>query len=186
MLQTADESASPIGFSGSQIGGRLPVLLSALLVAAGYYALAIVGTALSVPPSGFAIIWPATSFLTSVLLLTPPRHWWLYLLAVVPAHLQMVHFHNADVPFIVILCQIAGNFTLAVATALVSRALIEQPLRFDSFQSLLKFILLGCLIVPACVNALILGGHLWSGWATDFWTSWRQWMLASISCPRVA
>jgi signal transduction histidine kinase len=181
MLQTAGESASPIGFGGSQTVVRWPVLVSALLVAAGYYALAVVGTALSVPPSGFAILWPATAFLISVLLLTSPRFWWLYLLAVVPVHFHLVRsFQTADVPFLVVLCQIAGNFALAIATALVSRTLIEQPLRLDSFQSLLRFVLLAGLVVPACVNALILGGHVWTGWATDFWISWRQWMLASI------
>jgi signal transduction histidine kinase len=155
--------------------------LSMVLTSAGYYALAVVGTVLSVPPSGFAIIWPATAFLVSVLILLPTRHWWFHLLAVIPAHVHVVYrFQSADLPLIVVLTQLAGNFGLAIATGLVVRITSEQPLRFGNFQSLLRFILLAGLAVPAVVNALILCLHLRTGWVTDFWLSWRQWMLASV------
>src|SRR5262245_7265396 len=174
--------SEPICVTTSPKTFRLPYLaLNALLTSAGYYALAVVGTVLSVPPSGFAIIWPATAFLVSVLILAPTRHWWLHLLAVIPAHFHMVyHFQNADLPLIVILTQLTGNFSLAIITGLVVRTTSALPLRFDNFQSLLKFILLAGLAVPAVVSALILCLHLWTGWATDFWLSWRQWMLASV------
>jgi signal transduction histidine kinase len=152
-----------------------------LMTCAGYYALAVVGTVLSVPPSGFAVIWPATAFLVSVLILAPARHWWLYLLSVIPAHFHMVyHFQNADLALVVILSQLAGNVSLAIITSLVVRTTLRPLVRFDSSQSLLMFILLAGVAVPAVVNALILCLHLWSGWAADFWLSWRQWMLASV------
>jgi signal transduction histidine kinase len=152
-----------------------------LLVSAGYYALAIVGTVLSVPPSGFAIVWPATAFLISVLLLTPPRLWWIYLLAVVPTHVHMVEsFQEPHVPVLVVLTQIAGNFSLAVITALVVRATNGRPLRFDSFHEMINFILVAAIAVPAFVNALILFLHLQTALTTDFWLSWQQWMLASV------
>jgi signal transduction histidine kinase len=179
MFQSTDRLGPlPIG---SATGGHLKIALSALLAGAGYYALAIVGTVLSVPPSGFAVIWPATAFLISVLLLTPLRLWWIFLAAIVPTHFHMVYeFQQADVPVIVVLCQLVGNFSLAVITALVTRATSETPLRFNDFQCLLKFILLAGLVVPSVVNALVLRAHLWTGWATDFWVSWWQWMLASV------
>jgi signal transduction histidine kinase len=167
--------------TGSQTFRLLCVALKLLLTSAGYYALAVVGTVLSVPPSGFAIIWPATAFLVSVLMLVPPRQWWLHLLAVVPAHVHLVYFfQSADLPLVVILTQLAGNFGLAIVSAIVVRTTSEQPLRFDNFKNLLKFILLAGVAVPAVVNALILSLHLRSGLATDFWLSWRQWMLASV------
>jgi signal transduction histidine kinase len=155
--------------------------LSMLLTAAGYYALAVVGTVLSVPPTGFAIIWPATPFLVSVLILTPMRQWWPCLLAVIPAHVHMVHvFQSGHVPVMVVLCQLAGNFSLAIVTVLVVRATGGPRLRFDTFQGLLLFILLAGVAIPAAINALTLCLHLWTRWATDFWLSWRQWMLASV------
>ncbi len=174
--------ARPFFFATSLLDFRFTRLaLNMILTAAGYYALAIVGTVLSVPPSGFAIVWPATAFLVSILLLSPMRHWWLHLLAVIPAHFHMVYFfQSADLPLIVILTQLAGNFSLATITAVVVRTTSELPLRFDNFQSVLTFVLLAGLAVPAAVNALILCLHLWTGWATDFWLAWRQWMLASV------
>src|SRR5262245_50745830 len=120
-----------------------------LLVVAGYYAFAVVGTVPSVPPNGFAIIWPATPVLVSMLLLTSARPWWVYLLAVVPAHFHLAyHFQDSNLPFVVVLCQLIGNFSLAVITALAVRATGEVPLRFDSLQSLLGFILLAAVAVP--------------------------------------
>jgi len=161
---------------------RLPVVaLKLLLTSAGYYGLSIIGTVLSVPPSGFAIIWPTTAFLVSVLILSPTRHWWLLLLSIIPAHFHMVYyFQNANLPLVVILTQLTGNFSLAIATSLVVRITSQRPVRFDNFQSVLQLILLAGLAVPAVVNALILCLHLWTGWTTDFWLSWRQWMLASV------
>ena len=43
--------------------------LTVLGVTTGYIACALVGTALSIAPDGFAIIWPATAFLIGVLLI---------------------------------------------------------------------------------------------------------------------
>src|SRR5262245_2592884 len=114
MFQSTDRSTSLA--IGPATGGHLKIALSALLAAGGYYALAIVGTVLSVPPSGFAI-WPATAFLISVLLLTPPHLWLILLLAIVPTHFHMVYaFQHADVLVVVVICQLVGNFSLAVIT----------------------------------------------------------------------
>jgi signal transduction histidine kinase len=166
---------------GPSAVGYLRVVVGLVLVSAGYYALAVVGTVLSVPPSNFAIIWPATAFLVTVLLLTPTGHWWIYLVALLPTHFHMVYrYEQTDTPVLVILCQIGGNFALAIATTFAVRLMSKGPLRFDNFQSLLKFILVAGVLVPGIVNALILCLFLWIGWATDFWISWRQWMLASV------
>jgi hypothetical protein len=60
--------------------------LTALGAALGYFACAVIGTALSVPPSSFYIIWPATAFLMSVFLILPTNRWWLCAVGVIPAH----------------------------------------------------------------------------------------------------
>jgi signal transduction histidine kinase len=176
-----DRPAPELLRSDPQTQRWLYVALTVPLVAAGYYGLAIIGTVLSVPPSGFAIIWPATAFLISVLLLMPPHSWWLYLLAIVPTHFHMAYsFQQAVAPLVVVLCQLTGNFSLAIVTTLVVQNKNTLPVGFDSFQSLLRFVLLGGLAVPAVMNALILALFLWVGWSSDFWLSWRQWMLASV------
>jgi signal transduction histidine kinase len=152
-----------------------------LTVAIGYYVLAVIGTVLSIAPSGFAVIWPATAFLTGVLLLTPPRHWWSCLIGVVPAHFHLVGvFQEPHFSLAVASSQVAGNLALAVASAIAVRRTDGGRARFDSFRGALTFILIAGMLVPAVVNAAILGLHMLTGWAKDFWLSWRQWMLASI------
>jgi PAS domain S-box-containing protein len=181
MLQRAEQPATWAATQPreAEVVGRQHIALSAICVAVGYYALATVGTVLSVPPSGFAIIWPATAFLVGVLLLAPVRSWWIYLLAAVPTHFHMIGSFQ-DVPVLVGVTQISGNISLAAITAFAVRSAHATPLRFDRFHEVLKFVLVAGVAVPAVVNAAILSLHLQTGWANDFWLSWRQWMLASV------
>jgi signal transduction histidine kinase len=152
-----------------------------LAVTAGYYGLALVGSLNSLPPSSFAIIWPATAYLVGVLLLTPPSAWWAYPLGLVPAHFHLVsHIAQLHVPPEVAATQIVGNMLLAAATALAVRRAGRGEARLDSFRGALAFILIAGLLVPAAVNALILTVHRMTGWTHQFWQAWGQWMLASI------
>ena len=77
--------------------------------ALGYYLSAVVGTLLSVPPSGFAIIWPATAFLISIFLITPPNRWWLCIVGVVPMHFYLAATFQPHAALPVVLTQIGGN-----------------------------------------------------------------------------
>src|SRR6478735_5817192 len=147
--------------------------------AAGYFACAVVGTVLSVPPDGFAVIWPATAFLIGVLLILPPRAWWCSA-AAIPAHFLLAAAWQPDAPFVVVSTQIAGNLALALATVVAVRKMIGPDLRFDSFLAVFKYVLVAGLAVPAVINAAILAVHLTTGWTDDLWLSWRQWMVAGF------
>jgi integral membrane sensor domain MASE1 len=69
-----------IGLAPDSQVWRLPqIARNVLLVSAGYYAGGVVGILLGFPPSGIAAIWPSTAILLAALLLTPPRHWWIYI-----------------------------------------------------------------------------------------------------------
>ena len=148
--------------------------------AAGYYACAVIGTVLSVPPSGFAIVWPATAFLISVLLVVPPRRWWIYLAAVVVAHFHLATIFQPSASLAVLFTQIAGNFALAIATVFAVQAVTRKPVLFDSFRSVLIFVVVAGIATPAIVNALILLVHFSIGWTQDYWLSWRQWLVACV------
>ena len=107
------------------------IVQSVILFSAGYYVGGIVGLQFHFPPSGITVIWPSTAILLSALLLTPPRYWWMYLLAVVPAHLHLViSFQNPNPSVVVALCQVANNVVEAVLAALVVRHVIGAPPRF--------------------------------------------------------
>lgn len=165
-----------VGWQSSQV---IRHSSAALGVAAGYFVLALIGTVLSVPPSGFAVIWPATAFLVSVLLLTPWRLWWLYPITVVPAHFLLVSFFE-PVPFVVGITQIGGNFLIAISTALALRVTDGKPPDFGQVRTQLRYLLFAGLVVPAIANSLVILAHLANGRTGDFWQSWGQWMMASI------
>jgi len=152
-----------------------------LLFCVGYYAAGIVGILLGFPPSGIAAIWPSTAILLAVLLLTPPRLWWAYLVAVVPTHLHLVaNFQQPSVPLVVMLCQVASNATQAVLGALAVRHVVGAPPRFDSLRNMATFILLAAFGATAVACALAVTLFLLTGWATDFWLAWRQRVLANV------
>lgn len=157
-----------------------PDLTMLLVAALGYFACAAIGTLLSVPPSGFAIIWPATAFLISLFLISRPRLWLSCIAGVVPTHFLIAAVFQPHAPFIVILTQIGGNLLLALLTvAAVRRVLGERP-QFNTLNSILAFLGIAAIAAPAVVNSITLGVHLATGWISDFWLAWRQWMIAAI------
>jgi integral membrane sensor domain MASE1 len=180
--RTNEQLLGRIGLAPGAHALRLPhVVQDVLLVSAGYYAGGIVGILLEFPPSGIAAIWPPTAILLAALLLTPPRCWWIYLLAVVPTHLHLVaNFWRPDVPFVVMLGQVASNALQAVLAALAVRFVIGAPPRFDSLRNMAAFILLAGIAATAVARALVVSLFLLTGWATDFWLAWRQQVLANV------
>ena len=134
------------GLVGFALGTRnlhMPIALSVLLVLAGYYAGSIVGIQLGFPPSGIGATWPSTAILLAALLLAPPRYWWIYLLGAVPTHLHVVaSFQLPEVPFVVMLCQVASNVLLVVLAALALRFVIGAPPQLASLRNMGAFILL--------------------------------------------
>src|SRR5499433_4210627 len=76
MRANGESSPSPL-----QVGG------AALAVCLGYFVGANIGFILRLPPATPSILWPPNSILTAALLMSPPRRWWIYLLAALPAHL---------------------------------------------------------------------------------------------------
>ncbi|HEX5006503.1 MAG TPA: hypothetical protein VFV70_05290, partial [Hyphomonadaceae bacterium] len=138
------------------LGNIATAAASVIAVAAGYYACAAVGTVLSVPPSGFAIIWPATAFLISVLLVVPSRMWWLHIAVVVLAHFHLATIYQPHAPFVVVLTQITGNLALAISTVAAVQFATHKPVLFDGFRPVLIFVVVAGIVAPAVVNALIL------------------------------
>ena len=101
--------------------------LTALLASAGYYLGGVVGIGLMFPDSPIAIIWPSNAILLAALLLTPVRTWWVYLLAVVPTHQNLVTNFQPDVPLVTMLGQISGNIIQTVIAALAVRRFTGAP-----------------------------------------------------------
>src|SRR6478735_8179454 len=107
---------------GSCLGMR-PIVrdgLTALGVAAGYWACLFIGAVLSVPTDGFAIIWPVRAFLIAVLLLLPARRWWC-IAAIIPTHAMLAAVFLPGTPPEMVASQVLGHLAVATATAFAIR-----------------------------------------------------------------
>ena len=101
------------------------VACAALAVCVGYFIGANIGFILRLPPATPSVLWPPNSILTATLLLAPPRRWWIYLAAALPAHLV------AELPVIspasLVLTLYATNCLEAVVGAAAVRILSDAP-----------------------------------------------------------
>jgi two-component system sensor kinase FixL len=149
---------------------------TALLIAVGYYVGARVGVHLRFPPLTPSVVWPPNAILTATLLLTPPRHWAIYLLAALPAHLAALpqSFPNA---FIVMV--FATNCSEALIAALLVRRFAPRGrITFDSLRSAGTFILCAGLAAPfvssfldAAAVSLLRDEHYALVWRTRFFSN---------------
>jgi two-component system, LuxR family, sensor kinase FixL len=148
---------------------------TALLVAVGYYAGANLGLVLRLPPTTPSVLWPPNTILTAALLMSPPRHWWRYLLAALPAHLL------AEVgifPLPLVLGFFVTNCSQALIAAAALWRLSDAPARFDTLRRVTLFILAAGLAAPflssfvdAAAVTLILGESYWLVWRTRFFSN---------------
>ena len=124
----------------------LRIAQTAGAIAAGYYVGAHLGFFLRLPPSTPSILWPPNAILTAALLLTPPRRWWIWILAVFPVHV-LVELEAAFPPALV-LSLFVTNCSEALIAALGVRAFSDAPHRLDTLRRMLAFIVMAALLAP--------------------------------------
>jgi PAS domain S-box-containing protein len=153
-----------------------------LLVVAAYYLGGLVGLQLRLPPFGISIIWPPNAILLAALMLIPVRMWWIYLLALLPAHLHLVAFFQpSNIPMAAMLGQFAGNVLQCVLGALAVRPLVGVRPRLDTLGQMAGFALLSAIAAPALASLLAAFLFVTTGWATeDFWFVWRMRFLTNV------
>jgi integral membrane sensor domain MASE1 len=152
---------------------------SILLVAAGYYLGGLIGLQLKLPPLGCSIIWPPNAVLLAALMLIPTRRWWLYLLALLPAHLHLVAYFQPEAPLPAMFGQFAGNAGQAVLGALAVRPFLGAPPRLDTLRRMTWFILLAGILAPALGSVVAASWFLFTGWVDNFWITWRMRFLTN-------
>ena len=156
----------------------LPVL-GILMTCAGYYLGGVIGIKLIFPSSNIAILWPSNAILLAALLLSPVRTWWIYILAVFPTHLHLVSIFQAGVPVPVMLSQAFGNSVQAAAGAAAVRFVSEPPQRLDNLRSMTAFMVLAVIAAPGLAAVVAAYLFILTGWAADFWSTWRLRFLAN-------
>ncbi len=153
--------------------------LSVLLVAVGYYLGGYISIALRSPPSSISTIWPPNAILLAALLLTPPRKWWVYLAAALPAHLHLVATFQPTVPLLINFIQYGGNILQALIAAAALRALQLAPPRFDDVRSVGWFIVIAAAAAPVLASAITVLLFNVTDWVPEFCLAWRRRILTN-------
>jgi signal transduction histidine kinase len=169
------------------LGGRLelwmrvPLALrllgGALLVGLAYFLGVQLGLAFRLPGTGFSPIWPPIAVLLAVLLLSPARHWWIWLLAAIPAHLLV--YLPLDTPLWRQSVQIAHNLLMVLPPALILRRAGPEAVRLSTFGGVLTFLLTvsaTALLVPVGAAAI----YAATGVTDSFWQMWQLIAFSNI------
>ena len=148
----------------------------ALLVCVGYYVGANIGFILRFPPATPSVMWPPNAILTATLLLTPPRRWWIYLLAALPAHL--IAELGMAWPTALVLVLFTTNCSEALLAAAGVRWLSDTPVRFDTLRRVAAFIVAAVFLAPflssfadAAAVATLRGESYWLVWRIRFFSN---------------
>jgi PAS domain S-box-containing protein len=181
-------SASLGAVKSTLTGNAAQVAASLLIVAISYYLAAKTSLSLRFSVPTKAALWPTNAVLVAALLLTPVRRWWIYLLAVVPAHILVHWAYHIGTMWMAF--QIGHNTVLAVAAAAMLKRLGPSLFTFDHLDDVLVF--LGTAILApglAAVGLVTAVNTICSeetirlhGWSVSFWHSLsRIWLTNTVS-----
>ena len=155
--------------------GRAKIAATSLLVGIAYFLGAKVGDQLRFLPFTTSVLWPPNAILTATLLLTPARHWWIYLLAAFPAHLIVQLSAGRSLPFVLLL--FGTNCSEALLAAGGVR-LFADGRRFDTLRNVAVFVVYAVGVAPflssfvdAAVVSVFAGEPYWSVWRVRFFAN---------------
>jgi PAS domain S-box-containing protein len=138
----------------------------AVALGVAYYLGARIGFAFQSPVSPQSVLWLPNSILLAVLLVVPPRVWWLYLAAAFPA--QLVSGWQGGAPLATISLHFVTNCLDAMLGASLLRRGSSVPWRFDGLSSTLRFLALAATLAPVVVSFADAAITVWTGWGADY------------------
>src|SRR5688572_17118897 len=122
------------------------VVPPAVLVALGYYFGAKVGFAFTLQPNPISTLWPPNAILLAALLVSPPRIWWILIVAAFPAHLAAQL--QGGVPIAMVLGWFASNCSEALIGAGAIHLLLRDRPRFHSLRDVGIVLVFAALVAP--------------------------------------
>jgi signal transduction histidine kinase len=148
----------------------LRTLMIALLVAVSYYAGSQIGFFFTPAGQPISTFWPPNAILLAVFLLTPPRIWWVFVLAVLPAHLLIqLQF---GVPVLSALGWFVGNVSEALLGAGCIHFFAKKTSLFESVKGVVIFLAFGVGLATLLTSFLDAGSTILTGLGRNFWTVW--------------
>jgi PAS domain S-box-containing protein len=165
---------SPAGQSRAPVA---TVLSTALLVAGACWLGAVLDTRVRFPKVGTAILFPAYAIVAWVLLRSPPRRWWAYLLAASLGSFWPHHAAGAPISF-VLGAEVANHARVLLAVGGVRR--FGRPAgRPGTLREMGLFLLFAGVLGPLCgafLGAAVVALHAGS---PHYWPAWRAWLLSN-------
>ena len=148
----------------------LRTLIIALLVAVSYYAGSQIGFFFTPAGQPISTFWPPNAILLAVFLLTPPRIWWVFVLAVLPAHLLIqLQF---GVPMLSALGWFVGNVSEALLGAGCIHFFAKKTSLFESVKGVVIFLAFGVGLATLVTSFLDAGSTILTGVGRNFWMMW--------------
>jgi len=133
-LRTAFDSLV-VALGRSEVVSVSPVFhtsIIALLVGIAYYTGSQISFFFTPSDTPISTFWPPNAILLAVLLLTPPRIWWVLLMAVLPAHLLIQL--KSGIPLLTSLGWFVGNTGEALLGAVCIRLFKKEKPLFETVQ----------------------------------------------------
>ena len=142
----------------------------AMLVSLVYYAGATIGFGLKFPSIPTSIFWLPNATMFAVFLLAPASRWWIYALAVLPAHVA-VQIPNHMPPTTIALLFVS-NLADGALAALALRHFSRGRAPFEGFRQVALFLLFAVL-APLTVSFADAATMVATGRAEDYWLVWN-------------
>jgi PAS domain S-box-containing protein len=125
--------------------------------------------------------WFPDSVLLCALLWSPPRIWWLFILAALPIRLFVPE--SANVPSWFLLVTSASDFAKGLLTASLLRHFNKNPIRFGTLKEFVLFFLFAVLLIPAA--SAFAGAAALHARGVDYWQAWGNWFLGDATTQLV-
>ena len=116
--------------------------------------------------------WSPDTVLLCTLLLTPPRSWWIYLLAAAPIRFLAV---PVPIPAWFLTANLVNDSLKAILSATLLRRFLPNPIRFDRLRDFAIYVAVAVFGVP--ILSALGGAAAWTINGREFWPSWRSWFL---------
>jgi PAS domain S-box-containing protein len=143
----------------------LVTVIAPLACGLAYFLAAHLGRWLTLPFAPVSALWAPNAILLAALLLVPYRHWWKYLLAVLPFHVL------AQIPIFppgLVAVHYACNCTEALFGAYLILQLSAEPRRFDRLQTMTVLVAFAAFLAPL-LTSLLTGAFIAEGVTDRFW-----------------
>ncbi len=165
---------------GTRLGDSPAVRLSvtATLVCLGCALGAWIDTSLRFPGVGAGIVFAPYAIATAALLRSPPRTWWILLVAA-SAGTWGPHLHAGFSASFVLTTGLINAVRALLAAAGILRFAGGRPVRLDSLRATLVFLAFAVFLAPAVGATAGAAAVTWHGAVHDYWLVWEEWALSN-------